>query len=291
MQAFAFGVAEDGQLSGVMAGYIQADGRKIKSFLSRRAIVNGGLLLADDISDESVRLLLQAAKRELKKKAIYIETRNFNDYSRWKGVFAKNDFEYVPHLNFQVHTNQQWDVIEANIGKHRKKYIRLSFRDGAQVVENPTIGQIKEYYKLLGELYESKIRRPLFPFSFFEKLYGLESCKYILIGYDDKIVGGSVCMVLPEKGVYEWFACGSDGRYKNIYPSSVTKYAGMKYAWDNGFKVFDMMGAGKPDEPYGVRDFKAEFGGELVEHGRFLHICNPLLYKIGVLGVKIMKLL
>ena len=63
----------------------------------------------------------------------------------------------------------------------------------------------------------------------------------------------------------------------------------MKYACDNGYAVFDMMGAGKPDEEYGVRDFKAEFGGELVEHGRFLCVTKPLLYKIGVLGVKILK--
>ena len=80
-----------------------------------------------------------------------------------------------------------------------------------------------------------------------------------------------------------------DGVFKNIHPSSVTKYAGMKYACDNGYAVFDMMGAGKPDEEYGVRDFKAEFGGELVEHGRFLCVTKPLLYRIGVLGVIILK--
>ena len=49
------------------------------------------------------------------------------------------------------------------------------------------------------------------------------------------------------------------------------------------------MGAGKPNEKYGVRDFKAEFGGELVEYGRNLFIFNRLLYNVGKLGVKIMK--
>lgn len=50
-----------------------------------------------------------------------------------------------------------------------------------------------------------------------------------------------------------------------------------------------MMGAGEPGVPYGVRDFKAEFGGQLVEHGRFIHICKPMLYRIGKLGVKFLK--
>ena len=51
-----------------------------------------------------------------------------------------------------------------------------------------------------------------------------------------------------------------------------------------------MMGAGAPgDGGYGVRDFKAKFGGELVEYGRFKYVCNPVLYAIGKLGVAILK--
>ena len=51
-----------------------------------------------------------------------------------------------------------------------------------------------------------------------------------------------------------------------------------------------MMGAGAPgDGGYGVREFKAKFGGELVEYGRFKYICNKPLYAIGKLGVKLMK--
>jgi lipid II:glycine glycyltransferase (peptidoglycan interpeptide bridge formation enzyme) len=51
-----------------------------------------------------------------------------------------------------------------------------------------------------------------------------------------------------------------------------------------------MMGAGKPDEAYGVRDFKAKFGGKEVEHGRFLCVTKTLLYRIGKLGVAILKM-
>jgi hypothetical protein len=50
-----------------------------------------------------------------------------------------------------------------------------------------------------------------------------------------------------------------------------------------------MMGAGEPGVPYGVRDFKSEFGGTMVEHGRFLCVSKPWLYKIGAMGVRILK--
>ena len=50
------------------------------------------------------------------------------------------------------------------------------------------------------------------------------------------------------------------------------------------------MGAGKPgDGGYGVRDFKAKFGGKIVEHGRFLHVNNKLKYFIGKIGIYIIK--
>ena len=50
-----------------------------------------------------------------------------------------------------------------------------------------------------------------------------------------------------------------------------------------------MMGAGEPDKPYGVREFKARFGGKEVEYGRFLFIAHPWLYWFGNVGVKLLK--
>lgn len=76
---------------------------------------------------------------------------------------------------------------------------------------------------------------------------------------------------------------------KDQYPSVMATYAGIQLAKQSGCKRYDMMGAGEPGVPYGVRDFKAEFGGKLVEHGRFLCVCKPMLYRIGKWGVKILK--
>lgn len=285
---FVYAVKNAGILKCLVVGYITQENNKIKQFLSRRAIIVGGPLIIDDTAPDELELLLTELKKQISSKAIYIETRNLNDYFKWKDIFLKCGFKYEPHLNFHVDCTN-WEKAEENIGKHRKKYIRLSLRDGASVVENPTIEQVTEYYSLLDELYKTKVKMPLQPVEFFKKLYYLPSCKYLLIEFDGCIVGGSVCMLLGGKGVYEWYACGKDGVYKNIHPSSVTKYAGMKFAADNGYPIFDMMGAGKPNEEYGVRDFKAEFGGKLVEYGRFCYICEPLLYTIGTVGVKLLK--
>jgi lipid II:glycine glycyltransferase (peptidoglycan interpeptide bridge formation enzyme) len=288
MQSFAVGVEENGLLTGVIVGYTTQEKNPIKQLLTCRSIIIGGPLLDERISSDALSALLVAVK-QVTKGAIYVETRNFNDYSNWKGIFEQCGFQYQPHLNFHVDTTQPWETIENNIGKHRRKYIRLSYRDGIEVELEPTLQQVKEYYTVLQDLYRTKVRMPLQPWSFFERLYHLPSCKYLLVLYNNQVIGGSICMTLKNHGVYEWYACGKDGMFRNIHPSSVTKHIGMKYASDNGYKVFDMMGAGKPNEAYGVRDFKAEFGGKLVEYGRFLFVRKPLLYWIGKIAVKLLK--
>lgn len=288
LEAFAFGVENDGQLKGVVVGFIQKDGGKLKQFFSRRAIVSGGPLLAEDITDEELSALLAATRKQLKHKAIYIESRNFNDYSKWRDIFEKNGFQYEPHLNFHLDTTLL-ETAQSNLGSHRKKYIRLSLRDGAFLIDNPTIEQVRSFYEILDNLYKTKVKTPLFPFEFFEKLYQ-QNGKFLLVGLEDKIIGGTVCVCLAGKAVYEWFECGNDHFRKNIRPSSLATWFGIEYSANNGYPRFDFMGAGKPNEEYGVRDFKAEFGGQLVEHGRFHYVCNSSLYFVGKTGVKLLKL-
>lgn len=289
LEAFALGIESDGQLKGVAVGFVQKDGGKLKQYLSRRAIVNGGPLLADDATDEELSQLLKALKARLYRKAIYVETRNFNDYSRWRQAFEDVGFAYEPHYDIWVDTSCM-EVVDANLGKSRKRDIRVSMRDGATLVTNPTIEQVRSYYQILNDLYHNKVKTPLFPLEYFEQLYRLPSSAFLLVEYDGQIVGGTVCVGLPGRALYEMFACGRDGVHKNIFPSELATFAGLQYAVEHGMPRFDMMGAGKPEDGgYGVRDFKLKFGGELKELGRNKCVCNRLLYGIGKMGVKIMK--
>lgn len=287
-EPFVYVVENGSVLKGVIVGYITQEKNAVKQFLTRRAIIIGGPALANDITDKELTFLLNTVKSELERKAIYIETRNFNDYSKWRTVFEKCGFRYEDHLNFHVDTSSE-DIVNANLGKSRKRDIKTSFRDGAIIIENPTLEQVKEYYNILSNLYKVKVKTPLFPFDFFRKLWKMPFGKFLLVELNDCIIGGTVCVEEKNKCLYEWFVCGKDGESKSIFPSSVATYAGIKYAAEHGCARFDMMGAGTPAESYGVRDFKAKFGGKLVEHGRFCYVCKPLLYQIGKLGVKILK--
>lgn len=287
MMPFAVGVVESNTLTGVVVGYLTREKSRIKQYFTRRAIVIGGPLLDEHISAEALTELLRAVVRE-SGNPIYIETRNFHDYSPFRSVFEACGWEYKPHLNFHVDTTSV-ELIDAHLGKNRKRDIRVSRRDGATIIEQPSIEQVRAFYDILCTLYTSKVKTPLFSWHFFETLYHLPNAHFLLVEYEGEIQGGTLCVGLAGKALYEWFVCGLDGRYKTIFPSELATYAGLCYAATNGYPLFDMMGAGTPNETYGVRDFKARFGGELVEHGRFLKICNQFLFATGKIGVTILK--
>lgn len=273
---------------GIIQGYIQKDGGKFKQFLSRRAIINGGPYLVEGITDKDVKELLLKSINGLRKKVIYIETRNFNDYTKFRSIFEECGFRYEPHYDYIIKTDSI-EIAEENLGKSRKRDIKSSIKNGATIVEDPSKDQIEAFFYILRNLYKTKVKTPLFPLDFFIKLSQESFSKFILVEYKGEILGGTVC-VFDDETVYEWFACGKDGVYKNVFPSTLATWSGIKFAAETGHSCFDMMGAGAPgDNGYGVRDFKAKFGGELVEHGRFKYICNKPLYALGKLAVNIMK--
>lgn len=288
VEPFECSVSRGGEVKGRIVGYIQKDGGCIKQYLSRRAIINGGPMLAEDITESELSELLNRCRSALKGKAIYEESRNFDDYSQHRTCFEESGWAYEPHYDFHVDTSSM-EVVEANLGKSRRRDIRTSIRDGATMGEAESLNEVRALYSILDRLYSKKVKTPLFPLEFFEKLYAAPWGKVFVVRYEGRVVGGTVC-VCGDDAVYEWFACGEDGISKSVFPSTLATYAGIRYAAENGYKRFDMMGAGAPgDGGYGVRDFKAKFGGELVEHGRFKLVLNKPLYWIGSLAVKIMK--
>ena len=288
LKPFRFSVERDGREVGVMQGFIQKDGGPVKCYLSRRAIINGGPALSDDITEAEVEVLLHKCVTGLRNQAIYIETRNYEDYSAYRDVFEKAGFRYDSHYDFIINVESA-EQVDQNIGKSRKRDVKSSLHSGATIINNPTREEIVSFYAILSDLYSHKIGTPLFPLQFFLNLNQAPFSKFLLVEYKGEVIGGTV-LLFDDNTVYEWFACGKDGVYKNVFPSTMATYYSIQFASKNGFKLFDMMGAGSPgDGGYGVREFKAKFGGELMEYGRFRYVCSPCLYSIGKAGVSILK--
>ena len=323
-------LTDERRLRGVCVGYVTKERSVLRQYFTRRAIILGGPCLADDCSDAEITALLEAVKTKTRHLSpIYIETRNFNDYSRWKGAFEKARFAYKPHLNFHIDCRDKAKMWE-RLSDTRKRQIRrvmserineltdermnelTSERINELTSERVSEEEIREWYAILERLYRTKVKTPLWPEEFFLEAHRQGAAKYLLVRHEGKVVGGMMIVTservneltnermneltserineLTNGGcIYEWYICGLDAEYKEQYPSVMATWAAMEYANQHGLARFDVMGAGEPGVPYGVRDFKAEFGGELVEHGRYLCVLKPMLYKLGTIGVKILK--
>ena len=292
-------LANERTLRGVCVGDVTVEKSAVKQGLTRRAIIIGGPCLADDCANEEVSLLLSTLRQQLSTGAnapIYIESRNFNDYSRWKDAFASAGFDYKAHLNFHVDCRDK-EAMWERMSENRRRQVRKA-QATVECLTNEGISEleVREWYEILRMLYRTKVKTPLWPVEFFLEAYRQGVGNFLLVKHEGKVIGGSMVVMservkeLGNEGtVYEWFECGLNADYKEQYPSVMATWAGMQYANGHGCARYDMMGAGVPGVPYGVRDFKSEFGGELVEHGRFLCVNNPVLYKMGVLAVKLLK--
>lgn len=277
-------VEEDGVFKGLVLCQIQGEGKGIKKNLTSRAIINGGPLLDENISAEALTLLLTSVISDLRRRCVYVETRNLNDYSRWKNVFEKCGFDYKPHYNFHIDTSEK--EVEKRFDKSRRKRIRKAFENGAVLSNDDSC--LPSFYSILEDLYRKKIHKPLPPASLFESLLTNPIAKYFFVqSPQGEVIGGQLILMLGHRVAYAWYCCGLDQEYRDFHPSILANYAAIRYAADQGFERFDMMGAGEPGDNYGVREFKAQFGGELVEHGRFLHVNRRLIYTLGKMIVNL----
>jgi lipid II:glycine glycyltransferase (peptidoglycan interpeptide bridge formation enzyme) len=175
------------------------------------------------------------------------------------------------------------------MSEQRQRQIKKALKNGVVIAEPQSDQEVRDWYQILRQLYRQKVRTPLWSEAFFLQFYRNGVGKYLLVKYEGKVIGGMMCPIFAGQAIYEWYVCGLDETYREQYPSVMATYAAIEYAKQNGISLFDFMGAGVPDKPYGVRDFKMEFGGEVVEYGRYLYIRKPLMYKIGKWGVKILK--
>ena len=257
----------------------------IKGIFSKRCIIWGGPLLN---SKETASEIINRFNEYVKNKAIYTEFRNLFDVSDLNDIFIKEGYEFEERVNYIVAI----ESIEANkkkLNENRKRQIKKSLKSGVKIVQPDSVEQVKQFYSILKQLYTTKVKKPLPSFDFFEKFFELkDSGKYFLIKFEGRIIGGLMSPVYRDT-IYEWYVCGLDSEYKEQSPSVLATWAAIEYAANNGLKYFDFMGAGKPDDDYGVREFKSKFGGEEFRFGRYIKINKPVMYWIGKTGLKILQ--
>jgi len=298
MKAVAVGLADEDndRLEGVVLGVIIKEMRGPVGYFSSRTVVYGGPLVRTDTKDRDkvLDILLGQLILAVKYRSVFIQFRNFREMDAEKPLFKKHRFSYRERLNYLVDTRSE-EIVKKYMGSEKARQVRKGERNGAMILPPASEDEVRAFYRILEELYKTKVKKPLPDWSFFREFYRLsEKGKLgtiLLVKQDGKVIGGILCPVTPGRTIYEWYVCGLDQVFKESYPSVLATWAAIDHALKNGIPSFDFMGVGIPGRSYGVRTFKARFGGRMVNYGRFARINNRLLYFISEMGYNLWALL
>jgi len=253
--------------------------------LTSRVVVQGGPLIRPGLpnSKQIVTKLLGKLVSLTREKSVFIQFRNFCDMSEYSDSFQAHSFLFHSHLNLIIPTVNAVETIRG-ISKRKMHQVRQSLHAGAQLAIASSPDEISQFYQILKKVYHSKVKKPLAPESLFQGF--LEASRHgnlgfiLLVKYEQRVIGGMVCPLTAGKSLTEWYICGLDKEYKHIHPSVLVTYGAIQYALDNNIPTFDFLGIGRPEKPYGVRDFKLHFGGDVVNYGRYERINRPVLYAL-----------
>jgi serine/alanine adding enzyme len=298
MKPVLIGVADkkSGIINGILLGVVIRELSGMYGYFSARTVIYGGPLIdpKNDRPKEVIRLLLSGLINKVKNHSIFIQFRNFSDQGGNIEIFKENNFNHRDRLNLLLDTSNQ-ETVRQNMSPSRLRQVRKGLGLGAQCVAPVNIDEVRDFYDILFDLYRKKVKKPLPAWDFFEQFYRLSDKGKLgiirLVKYNDRIIGGILCPVTPGKTIYEWYVCGLDQQYKEVYPSVLATWAAIDHAVQNNIPEFDFMGVGIPGREYGVREFKSRFGGEIVNYGRFARINNRFYYSISETGYNLMTIL
>ncbi len=289
--AEVYAVEEGGKLLSLCVTTMQKEDG-VKGFFSRRAIIYGGPLLKSDGAVSAWQELLKAMEEHLSRRVIYAEVRNYHDYQALFPVYGSGNWSYLPYVNLQLRLKgRSLEEIMSAMRYNRRREIRQTLAEGAACRLARTEEEIRDLYHILATLYAERVKVPLPGYEYFRQLYHSPCGRVFVVKHGETVIGGAFCLVLESRGIYTLYYCGLRNYHKKIFPTHLAVASAIEFGLENGLQLLDFMGAGLKDEPYGVRQYKAEFGGELVEHGRFIKIFNPALYKVGKWGLAALKTL
>lgn len=266
--------------------------RYLPHFITSRSVVFGGVLsIPGEKGLEGLDNLLRAYQQNTKYSSVLTEIRNISPLGESAQVLHKHGFLYEDHLNYLININCSPEEIFNRIGNRTRKNIRHGLNSNRVIIEEiNTKAQLSSCYRILERVYRN-VKVPLADLSLFNAAYDL-LCPLgkfrITIAKVEQIPIAVSMELLYKDIIYGWYG-GLDRTFSTFVPNELLMWHILEWGAKNGYRIYDFGGAGKPNEKYGVRDFKAKFGGNLVCYGRNVCIHKPILFKLSKIGYSIYR--
>jgi hypothetical protein len=251
--------------------------------LTTRTVVFGGVLCMDSAEGRlALRELLEQYKRFPGRPSLFTEIRNVSSLDAAAPILAESGFLYEDHLNYLIRLEDCAKSVFERIGPRTRKHIRQSLkRNEVQIVEVAERAQISLCYDLLHHAYRNA-QVPLSDLSLFhaafDHLLSKGMARFTLAFVNDEPAATSIDLLYKDV-IYGWYG-GINRKFVSQVPNEALMWNVLEWGCLHGYRLYDFGGAGKPTETYGVRDFKAKFGGNLVCYGRNTWVTHPALLTV-----------
>jgi serine/alanine adding enzyme len=237
-------------------------------FSSRDVIASPPLLLGENPSWILKRLFTEYLRHSL---PVYTQIRGFDDEELGEMGFRRED-----HLNIIIDLTKTEDELWKDVHSKRRNEIRKAKKQGVEVRRSVHLEELEHSYAILKEVYH-RAQLPLQSFAHFASLLSSGLLFNFVAVKEDRIIG--CLLAIHGQGViYDYYAGADQSEYAN-HPNDLLPWEVMRWAKTNGYHTFDFGGAGKPTVPYGVREYKKKFGGEIIVSNRSERINFPVIYK------------
>jgi serine/alanine adding enzyme len=250
--------------------HITLGGAVLRSFTTRSVAYGGVLLDEAEPRIDVMEMLLADYAATVRRKSLFTELRNLHGLDGLKESLERGDFVFEDHLNYLIDLDRSISDIFDGIKSSARKELRRGWRRGeVTVAEVMQRSELVEWYELLRETYR-RAHVPLPHRSLFEAAFDVLVPSDMIRFFVARVGSAAVACsaeLLYKDTIYGWYG-GSDRSYSSYMPNDLLTWHVLEWGANHGYRVYDFGGAGKPMEPYGVRAFKAKFGGELVDYGR-----------------------
>lgn len=266
-------------------------GGLLHRFTARSVAYGSVLCTPGPEGQDGLELLLRAYTEEGDGGSLFTELRNLSDMEATQPVLQAHGFVYEDHLNYLIDLDRPVEMVFQSIKSRTRKQIRRGLRQGDVEIEEITDKtRIPILYELLQKTY-AHAQIPLADRSLFESafdvLYPKRMIRFTLARIGHAYAGASVELLFKDT-VYGWYGA-VDREYARYNPSEMLTWHILEWSVQNGYRVYDFGGAGKPDEEYGVRDFKAKFQGELVCYGRNTRVHSKMRSRLSAIGYQLYR--
>jgi serine/alanine adding enzyme len=266
-------VTDSGEiLSLLVATRVQTLPNVLASLSSRSVSYAEPLCVDSPDGVDSLCDLISTHDQNLKRRALFAEVRPLCACGPERIALERCGYRHLDYLNYIIDTTKPVEQIWRRLHDSAKSYVRKCEKRGFELRHLDSPECVDTLYEFLRATY-GRAGVPLADRSLFEAAYKIlkpqNMITFVGVYNGDKPVAADTLLLFNKKA-FAWY--GGSARMTGLSPAAFMQWHEIAWSCENGFEYYDFGGAGWPNVPYGVRDFKASFGGELVCYGRYRKI-------------------